>query len=320
MGVYRNPGAKGDGREQLVRDMLAERVGTSFGVTKAELIDSTGVPSPEFDAVIFDQSVAACLHVLGQRRIVRIESVAASIEVKTMLDGHAVEQTVKAVNALEAMRRVYLPNTFLRLMWKVNPQRAAEEQQAFARGFGPGESYEDLPPVINGIFAFRGPTWRRRSRTSETRPRSISCTCSTSTSSHAATRSMRIRRQGLPTRNTLRARNLSARFSPSSKAAFNGSETHEHGSSRTFGATTTRTGNRRSKRRRPTCVRGPAQRSARPLCRCCLRASALPARAPIAPPRRTGRRRQRRRGRERGPRPRCRHRRADQVEPVSLRP
>lgn len=86
VGVFGHKSALGDGREALVRRFLAERVGATFGVTKAEVVDSYGATSGELDVVIYDQRVASCLSVLGERRIVRAEAVAVTIEVKSRFD------------------------------------------------------------------------------------------------------------------------------------------------------------------------------------------------------------------------------------------
>ena len=43
-----------------------------FGVTKGEIVDSDGRTTGEIDAVVYDQSTAACLSVTGVRRIVKV--------------------------------------------------------------------------------------------------------------------------------------------------------------------------------------------------------------------------------------------------------
>ena len=43
-----NPTGKGESREDLVRRMLATRMGSSFAVSKAEVIDSAGRTTGEF--------------------------------------------------------------------------------------------------------------------------------------------------------------------------------------------------------------------------------------------------------------------------------
>lgn len=162
-GVFDNPTGKGDGREDLVRDLLRERVGTSFGVDKAEIIDSYGESSRETDVVVFDQSVAASLHVMGQRRVVRVEAVAMNIEVKTTFNKAAVDQTRDAVERLERLRRVYEPSELMRVLGQSHPDLPQQNNRAFAEGIRPTEILACdtpkatlIPQVANCIFAYGG--------------------------------------------------------------------------------------------------------------------------------------------------------------------
>lgn len=181
LGVYSHPTGKGDGREELLRELLQERIGTSFGATKAEVIDSEAASTNEHDIVIYDQSIASCLHVSGQRRIVRVESLAVTVEVKSELKseefGH-VERTIGT--RLGALRRFYSPTRALYLRGVVlsevsaclaphettAPQAAALEQRmrdATDWTYGPRDSVSpcsrapEVPAVINAIFAYKGP-------------------------------------------------------------------------------------------------------------------------------------------------------------------
>ena len=162
-GVFDNPTGKGDGREDLVRHLLRERVGTSFGVDKAEIIDSYGESSREVDVVVFDQSVAASLHVMGQRRIVRVEAVAINIEVKTTFNRAAVDQTKEAVERLEGLRRIYEPSELMRVLQPTHPDLPEADNRAFGEGIRSTEILACdmpkatlVPQVVNCIFAYGG--------------------------------------------------------------------------------------------------------------------------------------------------------------------
>ena len=96
-GVFAHPTAKGDGREDIIRKKVEQRVGTTFGVTKAEVIDSMGHSSSEHDFVIYDQSTSSCLHDMLNRRVIRVESLAVTTEVKTELDAKSAETTSRSL-------------------------------------------------------------------------------------------------------------------------------------------------------------------------------------------------------------------------------
>ena len=169
LGVYRNKTGKGDGREDLVRDVLALRVGTMFGVVKAEIADSNGRGTSEHDAVIYDQACAACLFAVGHRRVVRAESVAMAIEIKSHIDVSAVAQTVEAIQGgLKHITRFYKPQGALRLVETISSVKnmrvsgAAESlvktQSMLAEGLNALDGHEAIPPVVNMMFGYDGPS------------------------------------------------------------------------------------------------------------------------------------------------------------------
>jgi hypothetical protein len=182
IGVYRHPTAQGDGREDLVKDFLAERVGTTFGVTKGEIVDSLGSTSRteqhEHDIIVYDQSVASCLHLMGQRRIVRVESVAVVLEVKSTLNADGVGKFVRDVEHLDLLRRFYQLSDLGLAMWSLaaSPSTAAREpldlpkpdDESFSKGLRPtdvlhrgeegGPRLVFVPEVIPGLFAYTGPS------------------------------------------------------------------------------------------------------------------------------------------------------------------
>lgn len=97
--MFDHPTAKGDGREDLLRRFLAERVGTTFGVSKAEVVDSEGNTSGELDVVIFDQSVASCLIwsvSSGNIQLPRSGSDSTRMQTEPRMheDGYGVERTM----------------------------------------------------------------------------------------------------------------------------------------------------------------------------------------------------------------------------------
>lgn len=162
LGVFDHPTAKGDGREDLLRNYLRERVGTTFGVTKAEVVDALGNTSGELDVVIYDQRVASCLAVHGERRIVRSEAVAVTIEVKSLFKpGSAAEESARIRDGVGTLRRFYRPSALLRPMIpRMTKEHAAEADALFNQGISTLDDMPNagIPSVVSAYFAFDGPS------------------------------------------------------------------------------------------------------------------------------------------------------------------
>lgn len=170
--ILSNRTGLGDGREEIVRKLLREHVGNSFGVAKAEIIDSTGQTSAEHDVVIFDQDVSACVHAQGDRQVVTVESVAMIVEVKTTLDGRpeTIAKERARFDALGRLRRFYRLAPIVAATYPTNPRR--HEIDAFlsdglgAREYNGGEaepSGRNVQSIPIGYFAFQG--WRDEEKT-----------------------------------------------------------------------------------------------------------------------------------------------------------
>jgi hypothetical protein len=159
-GVFDHPTAKGDVREKLLRDFLAERVGTTFGVSKAEVVDSKGFTSGELDIVIYDQSVASCLNVLGERRIVRAEAVVATIEVKSQFSPSTwVDEHLRVRDGIGRLTRFYRPAPLLSVMKGFLPKEVwAKSEEIFANGLSTLDDHQDIPAVVSAYFGFQGPS------------------------------------------------------------------------------------------------------------------------------------------------------------------
>jgi hypothetical protein len=156
IGVFDHPTAKGDGREDLVRRFLSERVGTTFGVTKAEVVDSNGLTSGELDVVIYDQSVASCLSIVGERRIVRVESVVMTIEVKSRLDPNTwADESDRIRDGIGTLTRFFKPGPLLKTALK---HAEPAELSPFRDGLSTLDDFQDIPAVASAYFGFMGPS------------------------------------------------------------------------------------------------------------------------------------------------------------------
>lgn len=152
LGVFKHPTGKGDGREDLIRDAIAVRLGTSFGIAKAEILDSKGGRSKEFDGVVFDHGVAASLVATKNgRRVLRAEAAAVTVEVKSRLDEKELANAERASTAAGAMHRCMAKAPLALLINKLNRRddtsttihlRADETEGVF------------VPRLANALFAY----------------------------------------------------------------------------------------------------------------------------------------------------------------------
>jgi hypothetical protein len=148
--VYDHPSGKGEQREDLVRKALRERVGSDFGVSKAEVVDSDGNSAAEYDVAIYDESASSSLHVTDARRIVRAESLAILVEVKSRLDAGRCSEARDGLTKALALRRYYQPTPW---MLQVPP----EKRGPIHEGLPCGDPFQDVPSVVTAIFAYSGP-------------------------------------------------------------------------------------------------------------------------------------------------------------------
>jgi len=160
LGVFDHPTAKGDGREALVRRVLSERVGTTFGVTKAEVVDSHGGTSGEIDAVIYDQSVASCLGIMGERRVVRAEAVVAAIEVKSHFSLDWLTETQRIENGIGSLKRHYRPTPLNALFAALQPPGTGAEAlwSIPTEHLSTLDNNHAIPAVVSAYFGFKGPS------------------------------------------------------------------------------------------------------------------------------------------------------------------
>ena len=158
-----HPSGKGDSREDLIRNFLESRIGTTFGASKAEVVDSNGASSGELDVVVFDQSVASSLYEAGGRRIVRVEAVAATVEVKSRLDPSTwLQESERVRDGIGQLRRYYRPGPLLAALGRsTSPNMWEPTERAFYEGISPLDDFQDIPAVVSAYFGFEGPAEER---------------------------------------------------------------------------------------------------------------------------------------------------------------
>lgn len=154
--AFEHPTARGDQRENLFLELLRRHVGSSFGVHKAEVIDSRGHTTGELDAVIYDRRTTAAVADEAGRKIVRVEAVAATVEIKSMLRKEDLEQIFEHGNkGLRELRRFYAPTPILSLVSRRDPNWSKSED-LFRNGLGTTAHHMNIPEIPGFAFGFDG--------------------------------------------------------------------------------------------------------------------------------------------------------------------
>lgn len=154
-GIFNHKSAKGDGREDVFTAFLRERIGSAFDVTKGEVVDANGESSDELDSVVYDRTVSASLHAQGTRRVLRVETVALVIEVRSHLEASSKDaEEKKIVTGMGKLRRYFRPLPILEFL---NEEAKTRAKEMFAAGLLALDTYEDVPRVVHAFFGYDGP-------------------------------------------------------------------------------------------------------------------------------------------------------------------
>lgn len=123
---------KGTPREAFIKEFLEGHLSSNVAIGTGEIIDANSVPRAsrnQFDIVIYKKSYPK-LSFGGGINGFLIESVIATIEVKSLLDQNAIDQSVRAAHAAKSL----VPNV----------------NKSFSSGWIP-------PRVLNFVVAYQGP-------------------------------------------------------------------------------------------------------------------------------------------------------------------
>lgn len=169
---FDHPTAKGDSREELVREFLRPRIGTAFGIEKAEIVDSDGRTTGEYDAVVFDARTGGALASEGGRRVVRVESAVLTIEIKSQLRHDDLKELFTHQNKeLLQLHRRYRPTQELLNLQHLqraalpfknsevandDAKRHARTEAMFKDGLLAMMHHESIPEVSSFVFGFEG--------------------------------------------------------------------------------------------------------------------------------------------------------------------
>lgn len=99
-----HPGLKGTVNEEAVKNFLRKHLPDNLAIETGMIIDSTGQISKQVDIIIYDKAKTPSLFFAANIRVVPIEGVYAVIEVKTKLDAKALEDCIKNMESVKALK------------------------------------------------------------------------------------------------------------------------------------------------------------------------------------------------------------------------
>jgi hypothetical protein len=106
--LFEHQGVKGEGNENVLRDLLIRFIPKRYGVGTGVVIDQHGISSRQCDIVIYDTFLYPPILSLTHSHLFPVDIVYATIEVKTTLDSQSAKealQNVASVRRLDYIRQ-----------------------------------------------------------------------------------------------------------------------------------------------------------------------------------------------------------------------
>lgn len=101
---YNHPGLKGRAREIFVTNLLKPFLNPTFGICTGIVIDSNNNQSKQIDIIIYDKNVLPPSMLNDNEGIIPIESVLATIEVKTNLDSEELSNSIENARSIKFLK------------------------------------------------------------------------------------------------------------------------------------------------------------------------------------------------------------------------
>jgi hypothetical protein len=101
--LFAHQGLKGEGNENVLRELLRQFIGKRYAVGSGVVIDHTGGVSRQCDTVLYDNHLYPSLFSMTSMHLYPIDVVYATIEVKTTLTS---TEAAKAIDNLASVRRL----------------------------------------------------------------------------------------------------------------------------------------------------------------------------------------------------------------------
>lgn len=100
-------GLRGRAREVFARNLLTPFLSPNVGTCTGVVVDSDGGTSQQMDVIIYDKNLIPSLMFTGEEGIVPIESVLATVEVKSCLTKSELTDAVRNAHSVKALRPKY---------------------------------------------------------------------------------------------------------------------------------------------------------------------------------------------------------------------
>jgi hypothetical protein len=100
----RHPGLKGRVREVFVKELLTPFLSPNLGICTGNVVDSHGGISGQIDIIIYDKTLIPSLLLIGEVGVIPIESVLATIEVKSTLTRGELKKAIKNARSIKTLR------------------------------------------------------------------------------------------------------------------------------------------------------------------------------------------------------------------------
>lgn len=98
-----HPGLRGRAREIFARDLLTPFLSPNVGTCTGIVVDSESGSSHQVDVIVYDKTLIPSLMFTGEEGIVPIESVLATIEVKSQLTREGLTNAIQNARSVKAL-------------------------------------------------------------------------------------------------------------------------------------------------------------------------------------------------------------------------
>jgi hypothetical protein len=99
----KHPGLRGRAREIFTKDLLTPFLSPNLGTCTGTIVDSSGGSSLQTDIIIFDKTLIPSLMLTAEEGIVPIESVLATVEVKSSLTREELRKSIKNAHSIKGL-------------------------------------------------------------------------------------------------------------------------------------------------------------------------------------------------------------------------
>lgn len=104
--IITHNGLKGSAREELLKKYLRELLPKKYAITGGIICDSSGNQSRQQDFIIYDSFTNASFYQFESNSILPIESVYATIEIKSSLNTTTLKECIENVNSVKKLEKI----------------------------------------------------------------------------------------------------------------------------------------------------------------------------------------------------------------------